>query len=79
MRFVLDRPTVAAVIVGVRHARHLARHRAVLELRLEAEDYALIEAVADRRRGPEGDTYALERDREGRHGSLMRYDLNGRG
>jgi hypothetical protein len=51
----------------------------VLELRLEAEDYALIEAVADRRRGPEGDTYALERDREGRHGSLMRYDLNGRG
>ena len=76
MRFVLDRPSVAAVIVGARNAAHVARHRAVLDLRLEAEDYAVIEAVADRRQGPRGDTYALEREKGGRHMALLRHDLN---
>ena len=37
---------------------------------------AAIEAVADRRQGPRGDTYALERDKDGRHAAIMRYDLN---
>jgi diketogulonate reductase-like aldo/keto reductase len=76
MRFVLDRPSVAAVIVGARSAAHVARHRAVLDLRLEAEDVAQIEAVADRRRGPRGDTYALEREKGGRHSAILRHDLN---
>jgi aryl-alcohol dehydrogenase-like predicted oxidoreductase len=76
MRWVLDRPSVAAVIVGARNASHLARNRAVLDLRLEAEDYALIEAVADRRKGPAGDTYGLEREKGGRHAAIMGYDLN---
>jgi aryl-alcohol dehydrogenase-like predicted oxidoreductase len=79
MRFVLDRPSVAAVIVGARNAAHVARHRAVLGLRLEAEDYAIIEAVADRRQGPQGDTYALEREKDGRHAALLRHDLNAQG
>jgi aryl-alcohol dehydrogenase-like predicted oxidoreductase len=78
MRFVLDRPSVAAVIVGARSASHLARNAAVLDLQLTAEDYAAIEAVADRRQGPSGDTYALERAADGRHASIMRYDLNTR-
>jgi hypothetical protein len=26
--------------------------------------------------GPQGDTYALERDRTGRHGRIMKYNLN---
>ena len=29
-----------------------------------------------RRQGPAGDTFALERDRTGRHGSIMKYNLN---
>jgi aryl-alcohol dehydrogenase-like predicted oxidoreductase len=78
MRFVLDRPSVAAVIVGARNATHLARNRAVLDLCITAEDYGLIEAVADRRKGPAGDTYVLEREADGRHASIMRYDLNTR-
>jgi len=78
LRYVLDRPGVAAVIVGARNASHLAAHQAALALRLEAEDHALIEAVADRRRGPHGDTYVLERDKDGPHARIMRYDLNAR-
>jgi diketogulonate reductase-like aldo/keto reductase len=75
---VLDRPSVAAVIVGARSAMHLVRNRGVLNLRLTAEDYAVIEAVADRRKGPTGDVYVLEREAGGRHASIMRYDLNTR-
>jgi aryl-alcohol dehydrogenase-like predicted oxidoreductase len=75
-RFVLDRPAVAAVIVGARNTAHLEKNRAVLDLRLDAEDYARIEAVADRRQGPSGDTYALERAKGGRHAAIMRYDLS---
>jgi aryl-alcohol dehydrogenase-like predicted oxidoreductase len=78
MRFVLDRPAVGAVIVGARSASHLARNRGVLDLRLEAEDLALIEGVTDRRRGPGGDIYALEREKGGRHAAIMKYDLNER-
>ena len=33
-------------------------------------------AVTARARGPNGDVYALERDRTGRHGSIMKYNLN---
>ena len=76
MRWVLDRPGVGAVIVGARNASHVEANRAVLTLRLEAEDRAAIETVVSRAQGPRGDTYALERDREGRHGAIMRYDLN---
>ena len=32
--------------------------------------------MLSRRQGPEGDTYALERDRTGRHGAVMKYNLN---
>ena len=76
MRWVLDRPGVAAVIVGARNASHVSANRAALELELEAEDFAAIETVASRGKGPSGDTYALERMREGRHGAIMHYDLN---
>ena len=76
MRWVLERPGVAAVIVGARNVSHLAANEAVLDLKLDAEDFAAIETVAARGQGPRGDTYALERDRQGRHGAIMRYDLN---
>ena len=35
-----------------------------------------IDSLTARRRGPAGDTFALERDRTGRHGSIMKYNLN---
>ena len=45
-------------------------------LKLTDGDRAEIEAVAAKRRGPEGDVYELERDRAGRHGSVMKYNLS---
>lgn len=75
-RVMLDRPGVAAAIVGATSAAHLAAHARIGELRLDAADRAAIGAVIARRRGPQGDVYALERDREGPHGSIMKYTLN---
>lgn len=75
-RHVLDRPHVAAVIVGARYAEHLADNLAVFRFALDEEDRSRIDAVLARRTGPEGDAYTLERDKEGRHGRIMKYDLN---
>ena len=75
-RYMLDRPGVAAVIVGARDASHAAANAGVGALRLTANDDAELAAVLTRRQGPLGDTYALERDRTGRHGSIMKYNLN---
>ena len=39
-------------------------------------DRAAIEKLVSECPGPQGDTYALERDRSGRHGRIMKYNLN---
>ena len=75
-RFVLDRPMVAAVIVGARDRAHLAANAAITRIALTGADHAEIAAILANRRGPRGDTFALERDRTGPHGSIMKYNLN---
>lgn len=75
-RFMLEQPHVAAVIVGARYADHLPGHLDVFRVRLDDADRAAIAAVLARRTGPAGDTFTLERDRSGRHGRIMKYDLN---
>ncbi len=75
-RYALDRPGVVAVIVGGRSPDHARANADIGALRLTAQDRADLDAVLARRRGPEGDAYALERDRIGRHGAVMKYNLN---
>jgi aryl-alcohol dehydrogenase-like predicted oxidoreductase len=77
-RYVLERPGVAAVIVGARSRAHLAGNAAIAGIQLEASDHAAIASVVERRRGPVGEVYALERDHASRHGSIMKYNLNAR-
>jgi aryl-alcohol dehydrogenase-like predicted oxidoreductase len=75
-RWVLDRPAVAGAIIGARYAEHLPANLAAFGFALDGEDRAAIDAVLARRTGPEGDTYTVERDREGRHGRIMHYNLS---
>jgi len=75
-RAMLERPQVAAVIVGARNQSHLKANLAIADLKLDAHDLSQIDEVLRQRQGPEGDTFALERDRHGRHGSIMKYNLN---
>lgn len=71
----LDRPGVAAVIVGARDRSHLAANLAIAEVRLDDADRAAIAGVLAEARPLEGDVYTLERDRGGRHGAIMKYNL----
>jgi aryl-alcohol dehydrogenase-like predicted oxidoreductase len=75
-RAVLDRPQVSAVIVGARNSSHLAGNLAIMSLRLTPSDHAEIGKVLARGLRLEGDVFDLERDRAGRHGAIMKYDLN---
>jgi aryl-alcohol dehydrogenase-like predicted oxidoreductase len=74
-RYVLQLPAVAAVIVGARHAGHLADTMLIGGFDLTAADRAEISAVLAEAQGQMGEVYALERDRSGRHGSIMKYHL----
>jgi aryl-alcohol dehydrogenase-like predicted oxidoreductase len=76
IRYVLDRPQVAAVIVGATSARHLSSTRQALALRFEAGEAGAIDAVLARAPGPRGEVYGLEREKGGRHAAIMKYDLN---
>ncbi|MBX9594768.1 MAG: aldo/keto reductase, partial [Roseomonas sp.] len=75
-RWVLDQPHVAGAIVGARYAEHLPDNLAVFRFALDDGDRAAIDALLARCPGPGGDTYTLERDRDGPHGRIMKYDLN---
>jgi aryl-alcohol dehydrogenase-like predicted oxidoreductase len=75
-RWVLDQPHVAGAIVGARYAEHLPDNLAVFRFALDAADRAAIAALLAQHPGPQGDFYALERDRTGPHGRIMKYELN---
>jgi aryl-alcohol dehydrogenase-like predicted oxidoreductase len=75
-RAILERPGVAAVIVGATNASHLESNARIGTIALDDRDHAQIDSVLRRRTGPEGDVFTLERDRQGRHGRIMKYELN---
>jgi phosphoribosylcarboxyaminoimidazole (NCAIR) mutase len=68
---------VGAVIAGARHARHLAATVAACTMApFTAAERGALDALLAEAPGPAGDVYTLERDRTGRHGAIMRYNLN---
>lgn len=75
-RWVLDQPGVAAAIVGARYADRLGDVLAVFGLKLDAQDHALLAPILGAHPGLSGDTYTAERDKTGRHGRIMKYNLN---
>ena len=76
LRFVLDQPHVAAVIVGATKVGQMERNVRALAFTLSATDHARIRRHVDAAPGPLGEVFGLERDRDGPHGRIMRYDLN---
>ena len=75
LRAMLDAPQVAAVILGARYADRLPRTLRGFSIALDEADRAAVRAVQARARGPLGPVYALERDRHGAHGRIMKYGL----
>lgn len=72
----LTRAAVAAVIVGARNRSHLAANLAISDVALSSADESEIAAALAQAKPLDGDVYTLERDRHGRHGSIMKYNLN---
>ena len=75
-RAILDRPNVGAVIIGARTARHLEQTLPIFDIRLGDEDRTALETILGEARGPSGPIFALEADKTGRHGRIMKYNLN---
>lgn len=75
-RYMLQKPKVAAVIIGVRNRNHLAALQELSDFELQQEDMEAIRELVDKSAGPNGPVYDLERDKEGKHGRIMRYNLN---
>ena len=75
-RWVLEQPRVAGVIIGARNTKHLDRYAELFRFRLGERDRREIDALRGELTVPPGDVYDLERDRTGRHGRIMKYNLN---
>jgi len=69
-------PNVAAAIVGATSSSHVAANVAASRVVLDEDDLKRLEAARDAGAEVEGDVFALERDRNGRHGRIMKYELN---
>lgn len=75
-RWVLEQPRVAAVIIGARNAAHVDRYAELFRFTLDSQDRDAIDAVRAQMQVPAEDVFDLERDKDGRHGSIMKYNLN---
>ena len=76
IRAMLDEAAVSAAIIGARYADRLDRTLRALAIQLDAADHAALAAVLAQATGPSGPVYGLERDRDGLHGRIMKYNLN---
>lgn len=76
VRWVLDRPAVAAVILGAANAEHGADNLRVFDFALDPDDHRALGAELAVQAGPPGDVYSVERRPGGRHGAIMKTGLN---
>jgi aryl-alcohol dehydrogenase-like predicted oxidoreductase len=75
-RYILQKPFVAGIIIGARNQNHLMGLQKLNRFQLDEEDLKAIHAVTAMAKGPKGAVYELESNKEGRHGKIMRYNLN---
>jgi aryl-alcohol dehydrogenase-like predicted oxidoreductase len=75
--YCLAQDGVIACIVGARNHKHLDEHLALRDkLTLSKEEVAKIETVRSQFKPVPGEVYELERDVTGKHGRIMKYNLN---
>lgn len=75
-RWGLQRPLVAGVIIGARNQRHLHKLKKLASFSLDEADLKAIRQLISQAKGPFGPVFGLERDKRGRHGRIMKYNLN---
>jgi aryl-alcohol dehydrogenase-like predicted oxidoreductase len=75
-KYCLQKPMVAGVIIGARNSRHLKGLQQLERFSLDEGDLQNIAQVINLSQGPKGRFYELERDKKGKHGAIMKYNLN---
>ena len=75
-RYVLQKDFVASAIIGARNLNHLDKLQQISGFELDTGDLQLIENIIGQSTGPNGPFYELERDKTGKHGRIMKYNLN---
>jgi aryl-alcohol dehydrogenase-like predicted oxidoreductase len=60
-RYVLETPSVAAVLIGVRNQEHIAENVRSHAFTLNADERDAIDKVVAKRKGPKGDVWDIER------------------
>lgn len=75
-RFMMNQAGVSGVIIGARTAAHIGDTLSAIDLVLTNENIQAIEEILNQRQGPNGSVYELEKDRNGPHGRIMKYNLN---
>jgi hypothetical protein len=48
----------------------------IFNIEFDDQDHAELNQILHQSNGPTGEVFALERDRNGRHGRIMKYNLN---
>lgn len=75
--YCLNQSSVKACIVGARNTKHLAEHIQLRDtLELTESDCARIDDVRQKFKAIPGAVYELERNVDGKHGRIMKYNLN---
>ncbi len=75
-RWGLQAPMVAGVIIGARNQKHLHSLKQLSRFSLDEEDLQTIRQHISQAKGPSGPVFGLERDKVGKHGRIMKYNLN---
>ena len=78
-RWVLDRPAVAAIILGIGRQSKAKENRTICEVQLDDADRRSIRDCLQELSIPQGDPYDLERDAESIHSTIIRTDLQDAG
>ena len=76
VKYILQKHLVAGAIVGARNSRHIERIRQLKTFVLDQQDLNRINDVILKAKGPKGKVYALERQKNGKHAKIMRYNQN---
>eukprot|EP00854_Cymbomonas_tetramitiformis_P007868 gene7868-9343_t len=75
--YIAQQDCVGGIILGARSKAHIGSTLRAANLKLTSQEIGRISQFLCRtRQGPAGDFYELERERKGRHGQIMRYNLN---
>lgn len=75
-RYVLQKKQVASAIIGARNKKHLQKLQQISHFNLDETDLKTLQTIVDKAQGPLGPFYELERDKTGKHGAIMKYNLN---